>query len=231
MSVISRPSVRRIKVISLNASLNLINPIFSVIISILAIRLFSESWWGDFVKVLIFVNLVNHFLSWGHKEYLLREFSRAPYRISQLWQISFVSRIPLFIIPIAALLFIDFAPSTKVLIIFWIAGHFIHKSLDTLILYHRKFSLALILEFSGYVLTLLFMVLYPEKFEIDHLILIYAGLAFFKALILFGQFRSEILPRETGVFQVSFLSLTLPFFLPIVTGFIETHLKNSILAL
>ena len=83
---------RRTLTVVRSAMSNLILPIGNLVLSFLVTKFASVQLWGEFIEVLIIAQLGAHVVSWGNKEYLLREFSLRPAQISKIWQTSLISR-------------------------------------------------------------------------------------------------------------------------------------------
>ena len=95
MKYISAKNISRFKLVVSGGVFNLAIPFGNLLISVLFIRLTSQTFYGTIASVLILFDLAFNVISWGNKEFLLREFSKSPSRINALWSASFLNRIPL----------------------------------------------------------------------------------------------------------------------------------------
>lgn len=145
---------RRVLLVVANSLNNLLVPIFSVLVSLLVIRSVSAELWGNFVSILIIVQLAAHVLSWGNKEYLLRAFSRTPDHIAPLWQSSLRTRLLLIVGVILILPFLN-QPTTRLLwMALWIIALVIQQAYDVVIIYRRDFIFAIGVEIVAIALLL-----------------------------------------------------------------------------
>ncbi|MEL6823009.1 MAG: hypothetical protein AAFP70_14705, partial [Calditrichota bacterium] len=76
--------LKRLWLIVISSANTLVAPVLNIAVSLLVVRLSSVETWGSFVAVLIIVNLINHLLYWGNREFLLREYSKTPGSIAQI---------------------------------------------------------------------------------------------------------------------------------------------------
>ncbi|MBI5566993.1 MAG: hypothetical protein HY870_18995, partial [Chloroflexi bacterium] len=72
---------RRLILVSANIANGLLLPLLNPLISIFVVRLASIELWGEYVALLIGLQLAAHIIGWGNKDYLLRQFSFSPARL------------------------------------------------------------------------------------------------------------------------------------------------------
>ena len=58
-------------------------PLSGMLLSLAVVRLYSRDFWGAYVQHLLVVSLVLAAINMGSRDYLLRQYSRAPQRIGQ----------------------------------------------------------------------------------------------------------------------------------------------------
>lgn len=206
-----------------NAANTLLVPVVNIAVSLLVIRLASAELWGAFVAILIWVNLGTHILHWGSKEYLLREFSRRPGSIGEIWQSNLFSRAGLYGLFALVVLLFPIAPLHKLLVILWGGGAMLFQSCEALVLYRRKFTTALLLEMSAILLTIGIILLRQDNLSIELLMLLFAIAHLLKFAGLAYLFRRDIFAGLAGTFQPAFFRIALPFFLLGFTGMLQSR--------
>lgn len=215
--------LKRFQIILANSAHTLLLPAFNLLISLLVIRLASRTLWGEFVAVLIFMNLAIHIMHWGSKEYLLREFSRSPKRQGTDWQSVLLSRFLLGGIFLLSVLFWPGSGFQKGWLALWGIGALLHKSYDVLVLYHRRFLTALALDVVAIGLIAGIIWLQLSSLNVDLLMMLFAISAWLKAIGLALLFRREISRGENGQFEHTFFMKALPFFLLGFSGMLQSQ--------
>lgn len=214
---------KRFVLILANSANTLLLPVFNIAISLLVIRLSSDVLWGEFVAILIVMNLLIHILHWGNKEYLLRAFSQSPKTIANIWQNVLITRLVLFGCLCAGIFFSPFSPSRNMLLIGWGLAAMLAQSFDALALYHRRFFPALFLEFAAILFMVAGILFNQASLEIDFLITLFALAAAIKTIGFFLIFRKTAFPQFTGKFEGAFFSAALPFFLLGLSGMLQSR--------
>lgn len=218
---------RRALLILTNSLNNLILPILNVVISILVVRLASVDLWGELVQVLIVVQLAAHIISWGNKDYLLREFSQNPAQISRSWQTSLITRGLLFasFLPVAARM--GLPAEQTVFIILWCLGMVLDQSGDVLILYRKDFVFGIMLELAGMVFLALAITGWHQSLSQHLLIMLFALANVGKGVLLVWRFRRYTLGepfRLQGKLDLHFFRLAFPFFLLGFSGMLQSRI-------
>ncbi|MBI3941983.1 MAG: polysaccharide biosynthesis C-terminal domain-containing protein [Chloroflexi bacterium] len=218
---------RRAFLILANSLNNLILPVLNVVISILVVRLASVDLWGEFVQVLIVVQLGAHIISWGNKDYLLREFSQNPAQISRSWQTSLVTRGLLFagFLPVAVGMGFPVGQTTFILL--WCLGTVLDQACDVLILYRKDFIFAILVELAGMAFLVLAIVGWRQNLSQHLLITLFALANIGKGVVLVWRFRRYTLgepPRMQGKLDLRFFRLALPFFLLGFSGMLQSRI-------
>jgi O-antigen/teichoic acid export membrane protein len=200
----------------------MILPLSNFIISFLVIRLKGIELWGEFVYFMIIVSLTDFILSWGQREYLLREFSRNPSGISGDWQKSVINRLPLVILALSFIYFLNFSIENKIIICIWLLSLFLYKSYDILVLYKKQFSFIIKIEIFSLILFVVLLFLSEEFLDLTILLLIYTIISLLKTGIVIYYYYRDIFPWVYIKFEPVFLKISLPFFLPAFFGFIQS---------
>ncbi|CAN5422603.1 flippase [soil metagenome] len=221
---------QRIKLGLNNTVFGLSGTIFNFLFSILIVRMFSPSLWGQFTQSMLLLILFNLFTGWGNKDYLLREFSRN-HHLAVQWQTSFISRLVLFLPVIPLIYFITPDPVQSLLLLLWIFSNFITRSFDSVIVFERKFKEAIIIESAGFVMLLLSLFLFKELISLNSIILLFVGSSALKSILYFIQFRRNLLHSLVGRFDAGHLRTCLPYFLPPFIGFLQARSDTFAIAL
>jgi len=221
---------QRVKLGITNTVFGLSGTVFNFIFSIIIVRMFSSLLWGSFTQLMLLVTVANLISGWGNKEYLIREFSRN-LKIAYVWQTSIISRTIIFIALIPAL-FITLPTLTNYLLLLsWVSINFIARSFDSIIVFERKFKEAIIIEFAGFTLILLFLFLLKNNMSISILMLLFISSLFLKTLLYSILFRKDLFIMTEARFSWSHLIICLPYFLPPFIGFLQAKSDTFAIAL
>lgn len=223
MNILQRKFRKRFGLILANSANTLFAPIFNLAISLLVIRLGSAALWGEFVSVLIVINLANHVMFWGNKDYVLREISRAPGSLVKIWQSNLLTRLLLFGVFVVALFLLPLPFQRKVLLFLWGFGALLYQSFDALVIYRRKFLTAFVLETVLAMLLAGFLFLERRSLNIDILIAGFGVAMFFKALGMLIYFRNDAFAGFVGKFERTYFQRALPFFLLGLSGMLQSR--------
>jgi O-antigen/teichoic acid export membrane protein len=215
---------RRALLIIANSLNTLLLPILSPIVSLLVIRFASVDLWGEFVHVLIIVQLAAHVIAWGSKEYLLREFSFNPAHISRAWQTSLISRLAL-MVPLYLLVSLSGLPSRRLaLVVLWLLGQTLYQSYDVLILYKRAFFFSVLVELGGLIALVSTIIWLRSSVDLDMLIALFGIAHLAKAAVFVLRFRQQTLDRSLGRFDTNYFVLAFPFFLLGFSGMLQSRI-------
>lgn len=215
---------KRLSLIFANAVNTLLLPVLNISVSLLVIRFASVELWGKFVYILIIINLTNHILMWGNKDYLLKEFSRSPGSIIRKWQSCLKSRSILLPFFIPVLFFFDFPLITKVLIFLWVFFGLVYNSFDVVIVYRQKFAFSVLMEI--FVLTFLIasVIVFHDSLNIDLLLVLFAASTMVKSVILIYYFRLDLFSYSLAKFNLQILIAALPFFMLGLSGMLQSKI-------
>jgi O-antigen/teichoic acid export membrane protein len=215
---------KRLSLVIANGANTLLLPVLNISVSLLVIRFASVDLWGRFVYILIIVNLTNHILMWGNKDYLLKEFSKSPGRIAEKWQSCLRSRSILLPFLIPVLLFFDFPPSTKALIFLWVFFSLFYNSFDVVIVYRQKFAFSVLMEISVLALLIAAVIVLRDRLNIDLLLSLFAASILLKSLILMSYFQLDLFSRYWGKLDLQILIAALPFFMLGLSGMLQSKI-------
>jgi O-antigen/teichoic acid export membrane protein len=224
LRLISPKYAKRLSLIFANAANTLLLPILNISVSLLVIRFASVALWGKFVYILIIVNLTNHILMWGNKDYLLKEFSKSPGSIIGKWQSCLKTRSILLPFFIPVLFFFDFPLITKVFIFLWVFFSLVYNSFDVIIVYRQKFAFSVLMEIFVLALLIASVVVFYDSLNIDLLLMLFAASTMVKSLILIYYFRRDLFSRYLAKFNLQILMAALPFFMLGLSGMLQSKI-------
>jgi O-antigen/teichoic acid export membrane protein len=217
--------LQRRALLIISSSLNtLVLPILTPIVSLLVIRFASVELWGEFVHVLIIVQIAAHVAGWGNKEYLLREFSFNPAQIAKAWQTSLITRSALLIALGVVVGLSGLRAQQLPLVLLWIVGQTLYQSYDVLIAYKRAFAFSVLVELGGLAVVASAIVWLRSSLDLDMLTALFGVTYLVKAAVLLLRFRQQMFDRYLGRFETSYFVLAFPFFLLGFSGMLQSRI-------
>ncbi len=226
---ITRPKFRQRAISILTNSLNnLLLPVFNPVIAWMVIRFASVELWGAFVNLMILVQFGAHVIAWGNREYLLREFSRTPAKIGEIWRTSLQPRFLLFVGFSTLLLFWRFPTLQWGLAVIWALSLAWEQSYDVFILYKKDFRFELGMELLGTAVLAGGVYAQLPALRVEHLILWFTSANLVKIAGYTIRYRDYVRGgrnEEDKRFAVpwQFLVQALPFFLLGFSGMLQSR--------
>jgi O-antigen/teichoic acid export membrane protein len=216
-SLIYNSFLKRTKLISLSFLFNLFPPLFTLILSLIVVRLISFELWGEYIKVFLFILFLVHFLSWGNKDFLLKEFSLEPSKIDDLWRKSIASR-TIFILPVLIVLFFtSFSLSIKAYVLAIVILRYIYQSYDCFIHYERDYSRRISLESLTGLFILSGVYFFRQRIMLEDLLLIFLLMDFVKTFSIMILTKKYFYFRFENI-SIEYIKSSFPFFLLIFTS-------------
>ena len=165
--------------------------------------------------------LLTQLASWGNYEYLMRELSKFPKKISAIFQVAFIARIPLIII---ALIATGVVYKTNLLpwMSVWVLSAIINSSLNVLIVYSRRFLPTVIIDFITFTPVLLWTYFNQDELTYDKIIVLLSITTFLKTVFLVLLNKDVLLKNWTLKFDISFYTNATFFFLIGLSGFLQS---------
>jgi O-antigen/teichoic acid export membrane protein len=212
----------RLWIIAGNGARQLIVPLANFVVSYLVISTASAELWGEFVVRLVLMTLTVHFLSWGNHEYLLRAFSRDPDALGSLWRRSFITRGVFLLAAVVGCVALDLRGSELGWTVLWLAAAFASQSLAVVVLFTRRFGVALLAEVAGLAVTA--AVLLNRGSTMDVVVVVQAAALGFTARLVVGlvAFSGELFGRGSTAFDFGQLIEATPFFLTGLSGLLAS---------
>ncbi|WP_431165829.1 hypothetical protein [Tenacibaculum halocynthiae] len=213
---------KRIWFIFLNGLKNFSPSFYAILLSIIIVRFFTPYLWGSYIKYNIFIMSVSIFHTLGSKEYLLKKYSSEPSNLKIFFSTSFFSRIPILMLCIIAgfILYPTIPFFTTAIII--ISGYTCN-SINTNMIYEKKFGTQIIIEFIGFLIFIL-CVLFSNTLNLELLLLFYATQYLLKAILYVVLERNLFLKPLPAFFSLEYIKQSLPFFFIAFIGFLNTKI-------
>ncbi|QBZ96856.1 polysaccharide biosynthesis protein [Flavobacterium sangjuense] len=215
----------RIKLVLINILKQVLGQVLTLILSVIIFKWDSKELWGEFAAYFIYVNILITIISWGNKEFLIREFSKAPNKIIENFYLVFNSRLPLLVLAVVAALFV-FPISCFWFFALWIISVYISQSLEVFWIYKRDYAKSILLEilsFSGLVLLLFY-----NKINSDKLIEYYSYYQLMRAILYIILYASELKKLHFAIDKKYFVT-AVSFFLLGLVGFLQSRMDFVII--
>ncbi|MGH2520939.1 MAG: lipopolysaccharide biosynthesis protein [Anaerolineales bacterium] len=217
---------RRGLAIATSALNSLALPLLSPLFSLLVIRLASVELWGEFVRVLVVVQLGAHIVVWGNKDYLLREFSLAPAHLARAWQTSLITRLSLFFVYLAVISFLGYPPLRWIWLVLLSLSLVLVQAYEVFVIYRRDFAFSIAVELihvSVAALALPALAL-RGSLTLDGLIIVFSLSNVVKIGLFFLRYRAASAAPLQGRFDLAHLRLAFPFFLLGFSGLLQSKI-------
>lgn len=213
--------LKRLSVVSLNTAYNLCTSAFSAILSLLVIRLCSQELWGSMVEILLWLGIAAHFLYWGNKDFLLREFSMQPMNIHIHWHNNMRARMWFFLVSLVIPFLLPIDIKLKLLLPLFLGARFLYQSYDVIILYKRKFIVSIIFELIAFSIIAAYVCIYNGAISLNRLVAAFTIAEMVKACGMYLLFSKEF-PIQNIRFHKEYFAAALPFFLLGFTGLFQS---------
>lgn len=197
-------------------------PLFGALISLEVIRRGSEAAWGGVVAVLVTIQLVASVVGWGHRDFLLREFSRSPARLGERWRSSLATRLALFAVLATPALWAPWPWPIVAGGLLWCLAMIGVQAMEPLIVYRRDFLFAAAVEIGGGALVLCLVWSAHAPPTPSRLVAWFSLATWAKLAALVWRHRRTALGTG-GRFDLSYFVSALPFFLLTVTGMLQSR--------
>jgi O-antigen/teichoic acid export membrane protein len=214
---------RRAGAVLAHAANSLLVPLLSPLVALLVVRLAGVALWGEFVRVLVLVQLAAHVAGWGNKDYLLREFSARPAGLAAAWQGGLLARLPLWAAGCGALALLGLDGARLFAACLLALALVIAQSFEVFVIFKRAFGLALLVEAAGVALLAAAVLAWGPGLGVEQLLLLFAAASGLKAGLLWARFRGEAGPAGAGRFEWRWLGAAFPFFALGFSGLLQSR--------
>lgn len=220
MNITTKKNARRILTIITNCLKQTITQIISLTLSLYVIHFFSKDLWGNFSVYFLYISITMLILSWGNKEYLLREFSKTPSKIIYTFYLHLNTRLILLLISIV-ITFLLFSFTESIILTFWITSVFISQSLEVFWIYKRDYLKSIIIEIISFSILLSVLFLQTDL-NITLLLFCYSIYQLTRAFLYFVLYFNE-LKNYHFIANKIVLSSSISFFLLSLFGFLQSR--------
>lgn len=193
-------------------------PAINFMLAYLVIQLNGKSGWGEFVDVLIYTSVSNMFISFGIKDYVLRQASLEPNKIGSLVKDGIAIRL-LLVLPFVGGAVHIFSASAALWIGLWLTASLIHAAIDPIINFNRSYLKGILSEVVFG--TFLFSYLAFATVDLHQLIVGFSLAAVFRTVFLLFHFRENIGSKRPK-FNPKLLLAALPFLLMGLAGMLQS---------
>lgn len=190
-------------------------------VSMLIIKWYSNAMWGSFSTYLYYTSIIVIVTGWGNREYLMREFSKAPSNMGSLFYRVLNARWILLIIAFI-LTFLLYPISEACIICLWILALHVTQSIEVLLNFKRNFLSAILIEF-GVFLLLIFYLYKIEIKQLYQLITLYSCYHLLRSVFYLILFRNEI-KQPLFSTEPDYLKHAYVFFLLGIIGFLQSRI-------
>jgi len=220
----NKPRIKSILLTGLSAG---VTPVFSLLISLVIVNNYGALLWGDFVQLLLWLNVGAHLAAYGSKEYLLRKFSNEPSETTEHFKSSLTSRLPLvFLITLIFIALPFFGLNRSLWMFLWLLFRFIYQSYDAVIIWKRKFKFTILIEsISGFTLILIFQNWHGNISSLN-LLQCFAIAEIVKAVFIMIFNQKEYLPSITFRFDFTQLKESSLFFFIGFAGILHSRVDQ-----
>ncbi len=215
----------RVKTVSLYGFGQSIPMVAQLIISLLIIKKYSTTLWGEYVTLLLWVNFIVIFSYFGNKNYLLKRFSEQPGKIYSTWLSNFSTRFFVFLLIGIFVFFIPLFEPYRILILGWIFLLFYNQSFEVLILYQKDFKFNFITELIRNSMVVGVLFFFFEALQLETFLYIIIGGLVIKA-IFYTVFYLKTLQSTKVTLDTQSLLLSIPFLIPMILGTLRTKIDS-----
>ncbi len=195
-----------------------LKPLHTSLISLLIIRLFSVDLWGQFVVLLVAVELLTSLLNWGQKPFLLREFALHPRKIGSSWSTSIYARMPFLLLVFFLLAVIpQFQPYFLPLLL-WVTFKWFSQLFESFIQFHRKYIWSIVAEIAALVTAASSINYFSDQLSLERLVYVFAFSSLSRFVVLTPLLRNW---QRFAFSKLSFkkeLLTSMPFFALSLSG-------------
>jgi len=192
-----------------------------LLLSLIVIKKHDAALWGEYVELLLWVNIPALIVHFGNKNYLLKAFSDRPAAVYQTWFTNLLSRGVLFAASVLILFWIPLFQEQLWLIILWVFLLYYNQAFESLIIHDRDFKLSIYTELSRNGLLIISVLACTAILDLRLLIMLVLGAAVIKTMV-YSLYYFKKFPRVDFRVDLSILIVLFPFFIPMFLGTIRS---------
>lgn len=220
-----RKNINKLFAVISNGAAQVIPGALNLMVSVIVVRLFSAEWWGRIIELQLVYYVTGSIVSWGNKEYLLREFSKNPAHIHALFRKGFSTRALYLLLPCCVLLLFLYDPFISLNLMVWVSSRFIIQSYESVSTYEKKFVPFILSEGSAFLVMAIGFFLWPGPLTYRDLILLLSLGYLAKVPVVVFSFRQYPVLSITDRKQLKYSWL---FFVLAFTGFLSTKIDLAV---
>lgn len=186
----------------------------------IGIKFLGKENWGAFISLSLWIYFLAFILKWSGQNYMIKEFSKRPSKIVEMFYSNFIERSILLLLGTG----LFFAFPVKVAfpsIVLLLLTH-IYNSFDALIIYYQKLGLQFLAELTGFgiIISGLFLM---KAFDLERILYLFSVAVLVKIVVVLFQIR---LPFTKMSLRISLRNLikTFPFFLIGFSGWLASKI-------
>jgi O-antigen/teichoic acid export membrane protein len=214
-----KKTFERIKLVLVNILKQVLNQILMLVLSVFIFKFYSKELWGEFSTYFIYINLISIATSWGNKEFLIREFSKAPGKIADNFYLIFNSRLVLLALGIIAAVIV-FPTKSFWFFGLWISSLYVSQSLEVFWIYKRDYIKSIGVEILSFSMLLLF--LFYNQITSDVLVEYYAYYQLTRTVLYILIYYSDLKKIHFG-YDKKYFFTAISFFLLTLVGFLQSR--------
>jgi hypothetical protein len=215
----------RIKLVLVNILKQVLSQFLTVVLSVFIIKLYSTELWGEFSTYFLYVNLMVIVVNWGNKEFLIREFSKLPGKITENFYRLFNTRLILLAFAIGTALFV-LPVKWFGFFSLWIISLYISQSLEVFWIYKRDYIISIVIEILSF--SMFFLLLFYNKMSVGPLIEFYSYYQLLRTILYVLIYYPDLKKIHFGVDKKYFVTAS-SFFLLSLVGFLQSRIDFVII--
>ena len=215
----------RIKLVLVNILKQVLSQILTLLLSAFIFKLYSKELWGEFSTYFLYINIITVVISWGSKEFLIREFSKSPSKIVENFYLLFNTRLILLVFAIVATLFV-FPIKWFGFFALWISSLYVSQALEVFWIYKRDYFKSIFVEIVAF--SVLILGLFFNKITSGKLIEYYSYYQLIRAILYVIVYYSDLKKIHFKVNKNYFL-IAISFFLLSLVGFLQSRIDFVII--
>lgn len=215
----------RIKLVLVNIFKQVLSQILMLMLSAVIFKLYSKELWGEFSTYFLYINIITVVISWGSKEFLIREFSKSPSKIVENFYLLFNTRFILLALAIVTTLFV-FPIKWFGFFALWISSLYVSQALEVFWIYKRDYFKSILVEIVSF--SMLLFGLFFDKITSEKLIEYYSYYQLTRAILYVIIYYSDLKMIHFNVNKKYFFT-AISFFLLSLVGFLQSRVDFVII--
>lgn len=196
--------------------------ILNLCISLLVVNWTSFELWGEYIGIVVYINLFSQLTFWGHREPLIRRLAQVNGE-KWAWHTWLCTRVPLLLFPFFYFIGFYQCNANLTVILLSVVLQYLSSSMISLIDFNKRFKIGLIGEVLPAIFVLAYLWLLKGELSVHILLTSYASQLFIKGIVYVILLRDLIFPFSIRI-DWKFLKEGFPFFLALLGGFLNSRI-------